>query len=1812
MLIIAKGRPIEIRCYAIAADGNKMTVQEGENVLFFLISSGVIVGADYITDEVDKHGEPYFRILIEKWYTLDKLTPGAYSIKLKIGERKMRLTDVFSIDRNKKNDNTGLQEGDKVVIRLTVKETPTGTITWAEDITVPGTLECIRVNGSNYYMDDRSIELPDYPSRLDQLEGDEGHRLMTDAEKDQLLHLLSLMPAEASENNKVADKAYVDERIRVAGPRYRGTNTTAVYLNTFMRWANGLEHDLNDFVFWQRQDEFGNIYLEKYAFNGEDWIYEYKIIGTQFTSEQWAAINSGISHSKIEEIEEALSRVPTEESLAGKLDNTPTGAPNRPIYIKETETEGRGEAEVIDSLDLPGDIHTQQNVEADGGMSAKGIADLNIIDGSGGTGTVTTIEVDGHYYEAENGNVVFPMASTSQAGAVQLSDNLTSTENDKAATIKALHDSNLVIETDIDELREDIGDIEEKLDNKLDNTPTGNHNLPIYIKEEEVEDEETHEKKTIRHAVVIDALRVPGYIESTAGGVSAGGIATLSLSRGGGNGTVTQVNLGMVEYLPENGIILLPAYPAALSELADDSGHRLVSDELINRWNAIYYVVPSAAYLTGNELADKAFVNSSVNTATANFKGNYNIVSDLSLDYDATTSAIATALNSVTMSPAPDKNDYCFATRPTSNADPTQKKEVLRYKYDSDNQTWSYEYTLNNSGYTSDQWAAINSTITSSLVSAYSAHIAITSGNPHGVQILADGTGGDADKIRTTNGNYIIVPFATKAQKDSDGNTITSTYATKATIEALNLSDTAEIGKYVSKVDQSDGQISVTRAAFNPSVTWTGGTSDGPTLKITVGGADSSALAVPSASADASGIVTTGAQTFAGAKTFAALLTASVGMDATIGNIQALAGGVSAGGIADLGMGGGGGVGTVTAVQIGSATPILPENGIVTLPAYPVIPTNISAFTNDVGYITGITSAMVTTALGYTPFNNDSFTQANIKSTLGISNWALAASKPSYAFSEITDTASDSQIPTLAISKISGLQTALDSKLATSLKGAANGLAELDANGLVPSSQLPSYVDDVLEYASKSAFPATGTSGKIYVAIDTNLTYRWSGSAYTEISPSLALGETSSTAYRGDRGKTAYDHATDASRLTTAKSSGFYKFSTTAEGHIASVTAVAASDLTGLLGTTYVTAISWDSTNNKLAWSKGGTAQTAITIGYATNANYAATAGSAPASDVYAWAKASTKPSYTLSEISSRYQSLIDWGGPNIVGSVSPLEVATIDDLGHNKFAFASAATITVQYSRDGGSTWTAYGTDAARRSLVTLSQGFSLGDRTGSSNTINDKIRVILNANRAGGNIYTKLRRLLLYISTNGSGGCTVKVEHRTIANYNNNVDTWSEIGTYGLSGWSGWNSIPCDVTFGGSSDQTSQSAQVRLTFGVTSVSSTYGNFILYAIRGIGFPLWTSPSTMASSGHLYSYDISQNAAFPAGVSATSFTENGTALSSKYLGINANAVSATKATNDSDGNAINTTYLKINTVKSKGTNVKPIYFDASGVPQVITGLSVPNSVEALGGVAAGGINNLSVSGGTGGLTQIKVNNVALADSSGIVSIPVGTGLDVNSQNGTISLSSTYQSYIGHGETAYNNQSNYLPLSGGTLSNPNFQSQLTIKRDSGWDAAIKYENNNGYLGGMGFSYKGFPFVTFDNGTTEYEIYHAGNYLAKPVTIEQASSVKYYAISGLWSGNNTFIFATRAGEAYFVFCQRNDSSYIPKVMRFFNTYSKITAFKYWGQTLYVQIAAYSNDVTITQIGGAGTTITFSEVSSTTFNNATSVTINQVSYT
>ena len=127
-----------------------------------------------------------------------------------------------------------------------------------------------------------------------------------------------------------------------------------------------------------------------------------------------------------------------------------------------------------------------------------------------------------------------------------------------------------------------------------------------------------------------------------------------------------------------------------------------------------------------------------------------------------------------------------------------------------------------------------------------------------------------------------------------------------------------------------------------------------------------------------------------------------------------------------------------------------------------------------------------------------------------------------------------SKVATLSKAAVGLDNVTNDAQVKRSEMGVASGVATLNTEGKVPSSQLPSYVDDVLEYANKAGFPTTGESGKIYVAKDTNLTYRWGGTEYVEISPSLALGENESTAYAGNKGKANADNIASILGGTTA------------------------------------------------------------------------------------------------------------------------------------------------------------------------------------------------------------------------------------------------------------------------------------------------------------------------------------------------------------------------------------------------------------------------------------------------------------------------------------------------------------------------------------------------------------------------------------------------------------------------------------------------------------------------------------------------------
>ena len=186
----------------------------------------------------------------------------------------------------------------------------------------------------------------------------------------------------------------------------------------------------------------------------------------------------------------------------------------------------------------------------------------------------------------------------------------------------------------------------------------------------------------------------------------------------------------------------------------------------------------------------------------------------------------------------------------------------------------------------------------------------------------------------------------------------------------------------------------------------------------------------------------------------------------------------------------------------------------------------VTATTTELNYVDGVTSNIQT--------------QLNAKGT--VSTLADLSVTASAAELNLLDgvTATTTEL-NYVDGVTSAIQTQIDGKLSTSLKGAASGLAELDSSGLVPTSQLPSYVDDVLEYTNASSFPASGTTGKIYVALDTNDIYRWSGSAYVKVSDAVstsdqatALATARTIALTGDvTGSTSFDGSANVSITAT-------------------------------------------------------------------------------------------------------------------------------------------------------------------------------------------------------------------------------------------------------------------------------------------------------------------------------------------------------------------------------------------------------------------------------------------------------------------------------------------------------------------------------------------------------------------------------------------------------------------------------------------------------------------------------------------------------
>lgn len=295
----------------------------------------------------------------------------------------------------------------------------------------------------------------------------------------------------------------------------------------------------------------------------------------------------------------------------------------------------------------------------------------------------------------------------------------------------------------------------------------------------------------------------------------------------------------------------------------------------------------------------------------------------------------------------------------------------------------------------------------------------------------------------------------------------------------------------------------------------------------------------------------------------------------------------------------------------------------------------------------------------------------------------------------------------------------------------------------------------------------------------------------------------------------------------------------------------------------------------------------------------------------------------TFSNITSRGEEYLEWGGPAKVGDISPVGMAISSEHNANRIAFINPDALKFEYSSDGGSTWTDYPITGDGRNtktrFCTLTQVYFIGRPDASTNLIANKSKTRITITGQDGTnlyLYTALKKMLIEVSTPTT--LSMLIEKRTGTNYESN-GPWETVGTYSLAGWSGWNDIPLDFKLGGGSNQKSNYWQMRLTITCVTVNSNYPKEgALRGLRLFGSTNWSLPSALASTGHIYSYDMDERVEFPSDVYASKFIENGQALSNKYLGISAQAADSAKLNGQPSSHYL--TSIKMNGTTKPSTN----------------------------------------------------------------------------------------------------------------------------------------------------------------------------------------------------------------------------------------------------------------------------------------------------
>lgn len=330
-------------------------------------------------------------------------------------------------------------------------------------------------------------------------------------------------------------------------------------------------------------------------------------------------------------------------------------------------------------------------------------------------------------------------------------------------------------------------------------------------------------------------------------------------------------------------------------------------------------------------------------------------------------------------------------------------------------------------------------------------------------------------------------------------------------------------------------------------------------------------------------------------------------------------------------------------------------------------------------------------------------------------------------------------------------------------------------------------------------------------------------------------------------------------------------------------------------------------------------------------------------------------------------EAYLTWGGKNFSGSYGPIDAAMIDTLGANRLAYGAAGAITIEYSRDSGSTWMDYDTSDASKSNLFSPPGssFVIGKNTTKDTSTSTypsaatyQLRITINTGSYP--IYTVLNKFMIYVSTNGCEGCWCTIS----AALQSSPDTYKIFKERcSVSGWAGYNIINTEgiCTYGNS--PSSQYGRLRFTFGCTSHSSlSYQGLKVFKIYGFGGVGWATPSTLAASGHLYSMGSNQAATFPGTVTATKgFSGN----------LSGNATSANKLNTDA-GNTTTPVYFKDGIPRALSYTIeKSVPADALFTDTVYTH---PESKAAAGSASEGGTTRTLSYGETFNIPSVTFDN----------------------------------------------------------------------------------------------------------------------------------------------------------------------------------------------------------------------------------------------